>query len=181
MSKLFADGTEMSKLLEHAEVIAHSKVLDNFRLFQAKAMDMLDREFPASGSQSWSMQREDLGEVAEVRARQSDLAHHSIVFLYERVYLKKQIRKSAAPSADNVLNDSPNVGILDTEIGELRGKELVYPFDFSVIPKFLEVALDAFLVGAISHEHSSNYSAQHTPARSCEGTQKFQHLGVPSE
>jgi hypothetical protein len=57
ISKLFADGIEMSKLLEHAEVVAHCKVLDNLRLFQAETLDMLDGEFPAIGSQGWPMQR----------------------------------------------------------------------------------------------------------------------------
>jgi hypothetical protein len=53
--KLFAGGIEMSKLLEHTEVVAHCKVLDDFRFFQAEAMDMLDREFPAIRSQGWPM------------------------------------------------------------------------------------------------------------------------------
>ena len=126
-------------------------------------MDMLDREFPAIGSQGWPMQREDLGEVAKVRSRQSDLAHDRVGVLDERIYVKMQVRKSAASSTNNVLNDSPNVGITDTKIGELRRKEFVYLFDLSVIPKFLEVALDAVLVGALSHEDSPNYSTQHTP------------------
>jgi hypothetical protein len=56
-----------------------------------------------------------------------------------------------------VLNDAPNVGILNTKIGKLPGKELVYFFDCSVIPKLLKVALDALLVGTFIHADSSNF------------------------
>jgi len=152
LPKLLANGIKMSKLLKHAEVVAHCKVLDNLPLFQAETMDVLDLEFLAIGSQGWPTQRGDLGQVAEVRARQSDLAHHCVAFLDEQLYFKKQIRESAAPCANDVLNAPSNVRILDTEIGEPRGKELVYLFDLSVIPKFLKVALNAVLVGAFSHK-----------------------------
>jgi len=57
MSTLFADGAEMSKLLEHAEVVAHCKVLDNFRLFQAKAMDICSCEGWQESCHSWSSER----------------------------------------------------------------------------------------------------------------------------
>jgi len=47
----------MSKLLEHAEVVAHCKVLDNFRLFQAKAMDICSCEGWQESCHSWSSER----------------------------------------------------------------------------------------------------------------------------
>src|SRR5271163_3034213 len=153
----------MPKLPEHAEVISHRKVLDDLRLLQAKAMDVLDREFSAVGSECRSVQRRDHGKVAQVCARQSHVAHDRVSFSNERVDLKSQVRKGPSPSADDLLNDAPHVGIPYAEIGKLLGEELVNLLDLSVIPKLLKVPLDAVLAGIFRHDDPSKRTSQHTP------------------
>ena len=58
----------MPKLLEHAEVVTHSKVLDDLCILQAEAMDVFDFEFPAVRCERRPLQRGDQGKVAQMRA-----------------------------------------------------------------------------------------------------------------
>jgi hypothetical protein len=58
----------MAQLLEHSQVVANRKVLDNLRLLQPEAMDALDREFSAIGSQRRPVQRRDHGKPFGVPA-----------------------------------------------------------------------------------------------------------------
>ncbi len=136
----------MPQLLEHPQIVTHCKVLNDLRVFQAESMNMFDLEFPAIWSECRTLQRGDKGEVAQVRAIKCDLTHDRVAFRNERVDSKNQIRKSAAPRTDDVLNDSSGIGVLHSEIRERTGEEVVHLVDLPVVPKFLKMALNAILV-----------------------------------
>lgn len=149
-----AECGDVSKLLEHPEIVANCEVFDDLRVLETEAVNVLDFKLPAIRPERRAFQGWNQLKVAEVCARQSHFTHHGVLLHHGTVDSESEVRKCISPDGDDVLDNTSYLRVWDSEIDELRREELIDLLDTAFVPQHFKMLPDAFLVGIVAHMHS---------------------------
>ena len=150
-----AESGNVSKLLEHPEIVANCEVFYDLRVLETEAVNVLNFELSAIRPERWTFQVWNQLKIAEVCASQSNFTHHRVLLHNGTVDSESEVRKCASPDGDDVLAHTSHIRVWDSEINELRRKELIDPIDMAFVPQHFKMLRDAFLVGIAAHMHFS--------------------------
>ena len=142
---------EVCKLLEHPEVVANCKVLNDLRVLETETMNVLDLELSAIRRERRTFQGRDQLKVAEVRARDGDFTHDGVLLRHQTIDSESEVRKCTSPDSDDVLDYASYIRVRDSEVREMRREELIDPLNLAFVPQHFKMLPDAFFVGVVIH------------------------------
>jgi hypothetical protein len=148
------ESGDVSKLLEHPEIVADCEMFDDPRVLETEAVNVLDFEFPSIRREGRTSQGWNQLKVAEVCPRKSNFTHHGVLLRHGRIDSESEVWKCASPDGDDVLDNTSYLGIWDSEIDKLRREELIDSLGAAFVPQHFKMLPDAFLVGIADHMDS---------------------------